>query len=97
MSSQVNVSHLIKFLQIFFLFHCLLQVEKITKIYRRLAQVPALTGAKVLANGSVVCSSWTQRNIERGKTAKFLQTDIVSKDNFETLFSDPLTVDISTE
>lgn len=56
----------------------LFQLEKIVKTYKKFAHLPALSGVKLSQKGAVVNSTWTYRNLERGKSSKFLLTHLVS-------------------
>lgn len=69
------------------------KVDKIVKTYQVLTQIPALIGADLRSNG-IVKSAWSQRNIEKGKTVKFVK-DIFVSDVKKVAESLPL--DISTE
>lgn len=58
------------------------QVDKVVKVYKTVAHYPSVTSARVLkslvgGNGVTVLSSWSQRNLERGKSVKFQQMYIV--------------------
>ncbi|XP_025831069.1 acylamino-acid-releasing enzyme isoform X2 [Agrilus planipennis] len=56
-----------------------LEVDKIVKIYKSLAQIPALVGARFDLKGLVINSWWSQRNLDTGKTNKFLITHLVTQ------------------
>lgn len=75
---------------------CSMQLEKIINTYKRLTQIPALASAKLQSNAGVINSIWTQRNIERGKNSKFLQTCVLSLKNFDKI-TETLPLDISNE
>ncbi|XP_018575043.1 acylamino-acid-releasing enzyme [Anoplophora glabripennis] len=69
------------------------KVDKIVKTYQVLAQIPTVIGADLRANG-IVRSAWSQRNIEKGKTVKFVKDVFVS--DFKKV-AESLPLDISTE
>lgn len=48
------------------------------KTYKKFALLPALSSVKLSQKGAVVNSTWTYRNLERGKSSKFLLTHLVS-------------------
>jgi hypothetical protein len=59
-----------------------LQVDKVVKVFRAVTQYPAPTSAKIMngvigSNGVTILSSWSQRNLEQGKSIKFQQTHFV--------------------
>jgi len=70
------------------------------KIFRALAQNPACSGAQIVrfkreTNQVTVVSSWSQRNLERGKSSKFQQTHVADLSSKEVWDLPP--VDISNE
>lgn len=66
------------------------------KTYETLSKIPAVAGG-FINNNNTVTSVWTQRNIEKGKTTKFLRTLILSPNNDLKKVSEVLPVDISNE
>ncbi|KAJ8934689.1 hypothetical protein NQ318_015158 [Aromia moschata] len=69
------------------------KVDKIVKTYRMLTQVPTLVGGNIRSNG-IVSSTWSQRNLEKGKTTKFVK-DIFITDLKRA--AEGLPVDVSNE
>jgi hypothetical protein len=70
------------------------------KVFRAVAQYPSPTSAKVMKtaignNTVTVLSTWSQRNLERGKSIKFQQMHFV--DTSLQKSSDLLPVDVSFE
>ncbi|XP_022905429.2 acylamino-acid-releasing enzyme-like isoform X1 [Onthophagus taurus] len=70
------------------------KVDKIVKTYRSLSQIPALAGARLSNNGTIIKSVWTQRNLDKGKSTKFQRMHILQ--NFVKIAEVP-PVDISSE
>ncbi|XP_067011010.1 acylamino-acid-releasing enzyme [Anabrus simplex] len=76
------------------------QVDKVVKVFKTVAQYPTPSSARVLkfpqgVNTTTILTSWTQRNLERGKTIKFQQTHLI--DTSISKASDMLPVDITFE
>ncbi|KAJ8927445.1 hypothetical protein NQ314_020115 [Rhamnusium bicolor] len=69
------------------------KVDKIVKTYKSLAQVPTLIGANIRSNG-IVSTSWSQRNLERGKTTKFTKDIFMSS---LTKLTEGMPMDISSD
>jgi len=69
------------------------KLDKIVKTYKSLSQIPALVGAQIQSQ-NVINSTWSQRNIEKGKTTKFTRTILLN--NFKNT-EETLPVDVSSE
>ncbi|CAH1156028.1 unnamed protein product [Phaedon cochleariae] len=69
------------------------KVDKFVKTYKTLAQIPAITGGRIRSDG-IISSLWSQRNLERGKTSKFMR-EFFTKDLIKLAETSP--VDVSTE
>jgi hypothetical protein len=59
-----------------------LQVDKVVKVFRAVTQYPAPTAARIMnggagGNGVTVLSSWSQRNLEQGKSVNFQRMHFV--------------------
>lgn len=75
-----------------------LQIEKILKIYKSVAQNPALTAAQITwasESGITVQSTWSQRNLERRISQKFSRQHILKPDLQVT--NELFPVDVSSE
>lgn len=75
------------------------QVDKVVKVFKAVTQYPAPTSARIMkgvtgSSGVTVLSSWSQRNLERGKSVKFQRTHFV--DSLQKA-SDMLPVDTTSE
>ncbi|KAK9873204.1 hypothetical protein WA026_021437 [Henosepilachna vigintioctopunctata] len=70
-------------------------MEKIVNIYRRLSLVPALLDAKLSKSGNLIYSIWSHRNLEKGKTTKFLRSILLYSDLSTDCVFQP--VDVSNE
>lgn len=76
-------------------------MDKVVKTFRTVAQVPSITGGKILKNEGrklnkiTVYSSWSQRCLERGKSVKIQLTHIVDFSSRDSITLVPL--DSSTE
>lgn len=46
--------------------------------YKKLAQIPSLVDARIILDGIIINSFWTQRNLESAKLTKFLKTNLLS-------------------
>ncbi|XP_069703712.1 acylamino-acid-releasing enzyme-like isoform X2 [Periplaneta americana] len=76
------------------------QVDKVVKVFKAVVQYPSPTSARIMngvagSNGLTVVSTWSQRNLERGKSVKFQQTHFV--DSSFQKFSDMIPMDTSFE
>ncbi|XP_023024331.2 acylamino-acid-releasing enzyme [Leptinotarsa decemlineata] len=69
------------------------KVEKFVKTYQTLSRIPAVIGGTIRSNG-VVSSIWSQRNLEKGKTSKFIR-EIFTNDLQKT--AEIIPYDISSE
>ncbi|KAJ8978653.1 hypothetical protein NQ317_019089 [Molorchus minor] len=69
------------------------KIDKILKSYKSLAQTPTLIAANIRPNG-IISTTWSQRNLEKGQTMKFVR-DIFITDLNKSAEGQP--VDISTE
>jgi hypothetical protein len=77
-----------------------LQVDKVVKVFKTVGQYPSPTAARIMngvagSNGVTILSSWSQKNLERGKSVKFQQIHIIDS-SFQKA-SDMLPVDTSFE
>lgn len=63
------------------------------KAYKSLTQIPAILGGTIRSNG-IISSIWSQRNLEKGKTIKFLK-EIYTVDLKRIVETGPL--DVSNE
>lgn len=72
------------------------QLDKIVSIYRSLAQIPVLTGAKIIKNGTSIVSNWTERNLETNKSTKILFSQVIDKD-FNIVTDLGFGIDVSKE
>ncbi|KAJ8978652.1 hypothetical protein NQ317_019088 [Molorchus minor] len=69
------------------------RIEKIVKTYRSLTQTPSLVAANIRSNG-ILSTTWSQRNLEKGKATKFLR-EIFTTDLKK--IAEGLPVDVSNE
>lgn len=70
------------------------------KAFKAVTQYPSPTSVRIMnavkgSSGVTILSSWSQTNLERGKSIKFQQTHFV--DSLQQKSSDMAPVDISTE
>lgn len=70
------------------------KIDSAIKTYKKLAKIPAIASGQILNNG-VINSIWSQRNLEKGKTAKFLRA-IVLNENLQKI-NETIPIDVSTE
>jgi hypothetical protein len=75
-------------------------VDKVVKAFKALNQYPSPTSARIMnavtgSSGVTVLSSWSQTNLERGKSIKFQQTHFVDSVLKKVLDMTP--VDTSSE
>ncbi|KAL1514050.1 hypothetical protein ABEB36_003373 [Hypothenemus hampei] len=69
------------------------KLERVVKIYRSLAQIPAVAGAEIQSS-NLINTSWSQRNLEKSAITKFSRTLVLN--NLQCTESTP-PVDITTE
>lgn len=69
------------------------KIDKLVKTYKSLSSVSALSAGQI-QSPNIISTTWSQRNIEKGKSAKFSSTILLN--NFEKV-GEILPIDISTE
>ncbi|XP_017769559.1 PREDICTED: acylamino-acid-releasing enzyme-like isoform X2 [Nicrophorus vespilloides] len=72
---------------------CSTKTNECINMYKAFAQTPALQSARINADQSII-SVWSQRNIEKGKTTKFMKNHVLKQDG---KFCDFFPCDISDE
>ncbi|XP_030750320.1 acylamino-acid-releasing enzyme-like [Sitophilus oryzae] len=70
------------------------EIDKLVKTYKSLSRVSALTTGQIQSQ-NIISTTWSQRNIEKGKTARFSST-ILLNNNFEKI-GEISPFDITTE
>jgi hypothetical protein len=75
-------------------------VDKVVKAFKAVAQYPSPTSVRIMSavtgsSGVTILSSWSQTNLERGKSIKFQQTHFV--DSLLQQSSDMAPLDTSSE
>lgn len=68
-------------------------MDKIVKLYKNLSKSPNLTGGRIFHHA--INTIWSQRNIETGKTVKYIRTHIIN-DKLSTTIG-LLPIDITEE
>ncbi|XP_046424381.1 acylamino-acid-releasing enzyme-like [Neodiprion fabricii] len=74
------------------------QIDRILNLYKSVVINPALSDARILdvnANGVVVQSAWTQRNLDRRATQRFTQQHLL--DSSLNKISETFPIDVTTE
>ncbi|CAK1595792.1 unnamed protein product [Parnassius mnemosyne] len=72
------------------------QIETIVNAYKTLAKIPAIAGGKLNNNGNRISCKWSVRNLDKGKTTKYLHDYILDTD-LNVIAQSDFGVDVSNE
>ncbi|CAH2980507.1 unnamed protein product [Chilo suppressalis] len=72
------------------------QLESIVNAYKTLSKIPTVLGGKLIRNGSKISSRWSVRNLDKGKSSRFLYNYVLN-DSFNVIAESEFGIDISNE
>ncbi|XP_052759422.1 acylamino-acid-releasing enzyme-like isoform X2 [Galleria mellonella] len=72
------------------------QLENIINVYKRLAKIPSIVGGRLNSSGNKVLSKWSVRNLDKGKTSKYL-LDYVLNSDLKVISESSFGTDVSNE
>ncbi|XP_068631647.1 acylamino-acid-releasing enzyme-like isoform X2 [Battus philenor] len=72
------------------------QIETIVNAYKTLSKVPSIVGGRLNNDGNRISCKWSVRNLDKGKTTKYLHDYILDK-NLNVLSQSEFGVDVSNE
>ncbi|XP_013143023.1 PREDICTED: acylamino-acid-releasing enzyme-like [Papilio polytes] len=72
------------------------QIDTIVNAYKTLSKIPSIVGAKLNNDGNRISCKWSVRNLDKGKTTKYL-TDYILNDNLKVIAESEFGVDVSNE
>ncbi|KAM3964471.1 acylamino-acid-releasing enzyme isoform 2-T2 [Aphomia sociella] len=71
-------------------------LENIINAYKRLAKIPSIVGGKLSSRGDKISSKWSVRNLDKGKTSKYLLKYVLDS-NLKLLSESSFGTDVSNE
>ncbi|KPJ08344.1 Acylamino-acid-releasing enzyme [Papilio machaon] len=72
------------------------QIDTIVNAYKTLSKIPSIVGAKLNNDGNRISCKWSVRNLDKGKTTKYLH-DYILNDNLKVISESEFGVDVSNE
>ncbi|XP_059059137.1 acylamino-acid-releasing enzyme-like [Achroia grisella] len=72
------------------------QLENIINAYRRLAKIPSIVGGKLNSKGDRIYSKWSVRNLDKGKSTKYL-LEYVLDNKLKVISESTFGTDVSNE